>query len=215
MAARPGSCPATTSWAWPRRRSRRACAISPPISARKAIRVNALSAGPMRTLAGAGISDARTLFHYQQRHAPMRRSPTLDEVGGAALYLLSDLSGAVTGRGAFRGLRLLDHRHAEPDVAQGDRSRARRSKAPRREGAARSRAVAKYQRSMSGGSADGPACGFASVFWPRRRQCSEKACARLTADGIVACLKHRGRQGRCVAEGRTASISSSAGAAKR
>jgi enoyl-[acyl-carrier protein] reductase I len=63
----------------------------------QAIRVNALSAGPMRTLAGAGISDARTLFHYQQRHAPMHRSPTLDEVGGAALYLLSDLSGAVTG----------------------------------------------------------------------------------------------------------------------
>ena len=61
------------------------------------IRVNALSAGPMRTLAGAGISDARTLLHYQQQHAPMRRSPTLDEVGGSALYLLSDLSGAVTG----------------------------------------------------------------------------------------------------------------------
>jgi len=65
------------------------------------VRVNALSAGPMRTLAGAGISDARTLFHYQQRHAPMRRSPTLDEVGGAALYLLSDLSGAVTGEVHF------------------------------------------------------------------------------------------------------------------
>ena len=65
------------------------------------IRVNALSAGPMRTLAGAGISDARTLLHYQQRHAPMRRSPTLDEVGGAALYLLSDLSGAVTGEVHF------------------------------------------------------------------------------------------------------------------
>jgi enoyl-[acyl-carrier protein] reductase I len=65
------------------------------------IRVNALSAGPMRTLAGAGISDARTLFHYQQRHAPMRRSPTLDEVGGAAVYLLSDLSGAVTGEVHF------------------------------------------------------------------------------------------------------------------
>jgi enoyl-[acyl-carrier protein] reductase I len=65
------------------------------------IRVNALSAGPMRTLAGAGISDARTLFHYQQKHAPMRRSPTLDEVGGAALYLLSDLSGAVTGEVHF------------------------------------------------------------------------------------------------------------------
>lgn len=65
------------------------------------VRVNALSAGPMRTLAGAGISDARTLFHYQQDHAPMRRSPTLDEVGGAALYLLSDLSGAVTGEVHF------------------------------------------------------------------------------------------------------------------
>jgi enoyl-[acyl-carrier protein] reductase I len=65
------------------------------------IRVNALSAGPMRTLAGAGISDARTLLHYQQRHAPMRRSPTLDEVGGAGLYLLSDLSGAVTGEVHF------------------------------------------------------------------------------------------------------------------
>jgi len=65
------------------------------------VRVNALSAGPMRTLAGAGISEARTLFHYQQNHAPMRRSPTLDEVGGAALYLLSDLSGAVTGEVHF------------------------------------------------------------------------------------------------------------------
>jgi enoyl-[acyl-carrier protein] reductase I len=65
------------------------------------IRVNALSAGPMRTLAGAGISDARTLFHFQQKNAPMRRSPTLDEVGGAALYLLSDLSGAVTGEVHF------------------------------------------------------------------------------------------------------------------
>ncbi|HVY51631.1 MAG: enoyl-ACP reductase FabI [Bacteroidota bacterium] len=61
------------------------------------IRVNALSAGPMRTLAGSGISDARTIFNYQGDHAPLRRTPTLDEVGGAALYLLSDLSGAVTG----------------------------------------------------------------------------------------------------------------------
>lgn len=65
------------------------------------IRVNALSAGPMRTLAGAGISDARVLFHYQQANSPMRRTPTLDEVGGAALYLLSDLSGAVTGEVHF------------------------------------------------------------------------------------------------------------------
>jgi enoyl-[acyl-carrier protein] reductase I len=65
------------------------------------IRVNALSAGPMRTLAGAGISDARVLFHYQQENSPMHRTPTLDEVGGAGLYLLSDLSGAVTGEVHF------------------------------------------------------------------------------------------------------------------
>jgi enoyl-[acyl-carrier protein] reductase I len=63
----------------------------------KGIRVNALSAGPMRTLAGAGISDARMLFHYQSENSPMHRTPTLDEVGGSALYLLSDMSGAVTG----------------------------------------------------------------------------------------------------------------------
>jgi len=61
------------------------------------IRVNGLSPGPMRTLAGAGISDARVLFNYQKMHSPLGRTPSLDEVGGAALYLLSDLSTAVTG----------------------------------------------------------------------------------------------------------------------
>jgi enoyl-[acyl-carrier protein] reductase I len=61
------------------------------------IRVNAMSAGPMRTLAGAGISDARSMFNFQKDHSPLRRTPTLDEVGGAGLYLLSDLSGGVTG----------------------------------------------------------------------------------------------------------------------
>ena len=63
----------------------------------RGIRVNALSAGPMRTLAGAGIADARAMFNFQKNHAPLRRTPTLDEVGGAALYLLSDLSSCVTG----------------------------------------------------------------------------------------------------------------------
>src|SRR3977135_877325 len=62
-----------------------------------AIRVNAISAGPIRTLAGAGISDARQMFAFQQRHSPLRRGVTLDEIGGAALYLLSDLSTGVTG----------------------------------------------------------------------------------------------------------------------
>jgi enoyl-[acyl-carrier protein] reductase I len=61
------------------------------------IRVNAISAGPIRTLAGAGIADARLMFNFQQRHAPLRRTVTIEEVGGAALYLLSDLSTGVTG----------------------------------------------------------------------------------------------------------------------
>jgi enoyl-[acyl-carrier protein] reductase I len=61
------------------------------------IRVNALSPGPMRTLAGAGIGDARAMFKYQETHAPLRRTVTLEEVGGAGLYLLSPLSGGVTG----------------------------------------------------------------------------------------------------------------------
>lgn len=65
------------------------------------IRVNALSAGPMRTLAGSGVSDARIIFNYQRDHAPLRRTPTLDEVGGSALYLLSPMSGAVTGEVHF------------------------------------------------------------------------------------------------------------------
>jgi enoyl-[acyl-carrier protein] reductase I len=61
------------------------------------IRVNGLSPGPMRTLAGSGVADARTIFNYQKQHSPLGRTSTLDEVGGAALYLLSDLSTAVTG----------------------------------------------------------------------------------------------------------------------
>ena len=65
------------------------------------IRVNALSAGVMRTLAGAGVSDARVIFNYQRDHAPLKRTPTLDEIGGSALYLLSPLSGAVTGEVHF------------------------------------------------------------------------------------------------------------------
>jgi enoyl-[acyl-carrier protein] reductase I len=61
------------------------------------IRVNAISAGPIRTLAGAGINDARYMFAFQQRHSPLGRGVTLDDLGGAGLYLLSDLSSGVTG----------------------------------------------------------------------------------------------------------------------
>src|SRR5882672_1525996 len=63
----------------------------------RGIRVNAISAGPIRTLAGAGINDARFMFAYQQQHSPLKRGVTLDELGGAGLYLLSDLSTGVTG----------------------------------------------------------------------------------------------------------------------
>jgi enoyl-[acyl-carrier protein] reductase I len=61
------------------------------------IRVNALSAGPMRTLAGSAIADARAVYRWNAEHAPLRRNVSLEEVGHAALYLLSDLSSGVTG----------------------------------------------------------------------------------------------------------------------
>ena len=63
----------------------------------RGIRVNGISAGPIRTLAGAGISDARHMFAYQARNAPLRRTVTNEEVGDSALYLLSDLASGVTG----------------------------------------------------------------------------------------------------------------------
>jgi enoyl-[acyl-carrier protein] reductase I len=63
----------------------------------RGIRVNTISAGPVRTLAGSGIGDARAMFAFQQKHSPLGRGVTLDELGGSALYLLSDLSGGVTG----------------------------------------------------------------------------------------------------------------------
>ncbi|WAP71276.1 enoyl-ACP reductase FabI [Jiella pelagia] len=61
------------------------------------IRVNSVSAGPVRTLAGAGVSDARLMFNYQRRNAPMRRNTTIEEVGGAVLYLMSELANGVSG----------------------------------------------------------------------------------------------------------------------
>jgi enoyl-[acyl-carrier protein] reductase I len=61
------------------------------------IRVNAISAGPIRTLAGAGIGDARAMFNYQQRNSPLRRTVDIEDVGRSALYLLSDMASGVTG----------------------------------------------------------------------------------------------------------------------
>jgi enoyl-[acyl-carrier protein] reductase I len=84
------------------------------------IRVNAISAGPIRTLAGAGITDARYMFGFQQRHSPLRRGVTLDDLGGAGLYLLSDLSTGVTGEIHFvdSGYNIISMPH--PDALKAD-----------------------------------------------------------------------------------------------
>src|SRR6266481_1935693 len=84
------------------------------------IRVNAISAGPIRTLAGAGITDARFMFAFQQRHSPLHRGVTLEELGGAGLYLLSDLSAGVTGEIHFvdSGYNIITMPH--PDALRTD-----------------------------------------------------------------------------------------------
>jgi enoyl-[acyl-carrier protein] reductase I len=87
------------------------------------IRVNAISSGPIRTLAGAGIGDARAMFAFQQRHSPLGRGVTLDELGGAGLYLLSDLSTGVTGEVHFvdSGYNVIAMPH--PDALRADQKR--------------------------------------------------------------------------------------------
>ena len=90
----------------------------------QAIRINAISAGPIRTLAGAGIGDARAMFAFQQRHSPLHRGVTLDDLGGAGLYLLSDLSAGVTGEIHFvdSGYNVIAMPH--PDALRADQERA-------------------------------------------------------------------------------------------
>jgi enoyl-[acyl-carrier protein] reductase I len=61
------------------------------------IRVNAISAGPIRTLASYGISDFHYILKWNQLNSPLQRNTTIEDVGGAGLYLLSDLSAGVTG----------------------------------------------------------------------------------------------------------------------
>src|SRR3989337_1313279 len=61
------------------------------------IRVNAISAGPIKTLAASGIGDFRYILKWNELNAPLKRNVTIDYVGGAALYLLSDLGSGVTG----------------------------------------------------------------------------------------------------------------------
>lgn len=87
---------------------------------RNGIRVNAISAGPVRTLAGSGIGDSRAMFAFQQKHSPLGRGVTLDELGGTALYLLSDMSGGVTGEIHFvdSGYNIISMPH--PDALKAD-----------------------------------------------------------------------------------------------
>lgn len=63
----------------------------------KNIRVNAISAGPLKTLAASGIGDFRYIFKWNEENTPLRRNTTLEDVGGAATFLLSELSSGVTG----------------------------------------------------------------------------------------------------------------------
>jgi len=63
----------------------------------KNIRVNAISAGPIKTLAASGIGDFRYILKWNEANAPLRRNVTQEEVGDSAMYLLSDLSRGVTG----------------------------------------------------------------------------------------------------------------------
>ncbi len=64
---------------------------------KNAIRVNAISAGPIKTLAASGISDFRYILRWNEYNSPLRRTVTIEDVGGAGLYFLSDLSRGVTG----------------------------------------------------------------------------------------------------------------------
>jgi enoyl-[acyl-carrier protein] reductase I len=78
------------------------------------IRVNAISAGPMRTLAGSAIGSARKTFRVAEDTSPLRRSLELEEIGGAALYLLSNLGSGVTGEvhhvdGGFHAMGMMPH----------------------------------------------------------------------------------------------------------
>jgi enoyl-[acyl-carrier protein] reductase I len=86
------------------------------------IRVNAISAGPIRTLAGAGINDARYMFAFQQRHSPLGRGVSLEDLGGAGLYLLSSLSGGVTGEIHFVDSGYNIVAMPQPDALRGEAS---------------------------------------------------------------------------------------------
>ena len=86
------------------------------------IRINALSAGPIKTLAASGIGDFRYILKWNELNAPLRRNVTIEDVGGAGLYLLSDLSSGVTGEvhHVDAGYHLVGMKQEDaPDIALG------------------------------------------------------------------------------------------------
>jgi enoyl-[acyl-carrier protein] reductase I len=80
---------------------RRRCAISRPTSAQMASAVNAISAGPIRTLAASGIAGFKKMYGAFDEVAPLRSNISIEDVGKTAVYLASDLSSAVTGETIF------------------------------------------------------------------------------------------------------------------
>lgn len=85
----------------------------------KNIRVNAISAGPIKTLAASGIGDFRYILKWNDFNAPLRRSVTIDEIGGTAVYMLSDLSRGVTGEvhHVDAGYNIIGMKHPDaPDI---------------------------------------------------------------------------------------------------
>jgi enoyl-[acyl-carrier protein] reductase I len=89
---------------------------------KRAIRVNAISAGPVKTLAFAGIADSRYIHKWNEYNAPLRRNITIEEVGSAALFLLSDMGKAVTGENLHvdSGYHIVGMKAADaPDIAVG------------------------------------------------------------------------------------------------
>jgi enoyl-[acyl-carrier protein] reductase I len=85
----------------------------------KSIRVNAISSGPIKTLAAAGVGDFRYILKWNEHNAPLRRNVSVEEVGDAAVYLLSDLSRAVTGEihHVDTGYHVIGMKHPEaPDI---------------------------------------------------------------------------------------------------
>ena len=83
------------------------------------IRVNALSAGPVKTLAASGVSDFRYILKWTEFNAPLRRNVATDEIGDAAVYLLSDLSRGVTGEvhHVDAGYHIVGMKHPDaPDI---------------------------------------------------------------------------------------------------